>query len=401
MAGHDEEGILSISDGYGQGSAGISGHGVPQWYGSAETAMGDVAGTAWAGMTDVSFYSGVAGLAVGGVLGGALTLIPFHAIPIAGNIVRTVATLGGGALLVAKGSKDGFNTNMGRFCISAGTLLGFIGVTQILGYITAYTGLSIPGFDNLGTVLTGAAEDTDIANLAEQEGWDTLLPQRGSGSIIGQNTATAEYSDIYSAEVETTVGKDFGFEDMTHDMQERGMSDLPEYSVTVPAPLGHGVDFNLGAEDIPTGHGVDQDFGGGTSEASTSPSQVETEIGEYIQSVDVGGAYASDLTAQNPFVESVHPASPSYQPPVWYAEDVPTIVVDSPTPTPSMGSLPDELNAYMKPSTTAEEYIMDSYYVRNPGQPTQWFGSEGRQGYTGVITRAVTEAEGYGSVIGQ
>jgi hypothetical protein len=65
-------------------------------------------------------------------------------------------------------------------------------------YLTATTGLSIPGFNGLGSVLTGS-----FASEGEE-----VIAQRGDGRVLGQETATQSYSDIYHADTfaEGTVG---------------------------------------------------------------------------------------------------------------------------------------------------------------------------------------------------
>ena len=152
------------------------------------SAIGNVVESSKAGLMSPDFYSGVAGIAVGGVLGSALTLIPFQRAGMFGNALRTGVTLGSGAYLVNKSRSE--SGDMSRLYLSAGTILGFAGVSQVLGYLTAMTGLSIPGFNGLGTMITANAESDDTQ----------LIAQRGSGSVIGQETATQSFSDIYSAD---------------------------------------------------------------------------------------------------------------------------------------------------------------------------------------------------------
>ena len=99
----------------------------------------------------------------------------------------------------------------------------------------------------------------------------------------------------------------------------------------------------------------------------------------------------------NAFVDSKYPGG---DPPVAYGAEEPMLNVEYPNPTPQMGSLPDMLNTYIKPSTTAEQSIMDSVRVINPGQPIQYFGAENGK-MAGTVTHSLTSAEGFGSVIGQ
>jgi hypothetical protein len=103
------------------------------------SAIGNVVESSKAGLMSPDFYSGVAGIAVGGVLGSALTLIPFQRAGMFGNALRTGVTLGSGAYLVNKSRSE--SGDMSRLYLSAGTILGFAGVSQVLGYLTAMTGL--------------------------------------------------------------------------------------------------------------------------------------------------------------------------------------------------------------------------------------------------------------------
>ena len=239
-------------------------------------AVTEVVDESYAGLMSPEFYSGVAGVAVGGVLGSALTLLPFQRLGRFGNAVRTITTLGSGAWLVNR-SRD-MSGDMGRLYLGAGTILGFAGVSQVLGYITAMTGLSIPGFNGLGTMLTAGAESDD----------SQIIAQRGSGSVIGQETATQSFSDIYSAET---------FEEGTQEMINRVPPGNPVDSVYEQAPMGHGVTQWFGADGMevaPSG-GLDQSLGGSSAEPTTSAISQELEVGAFINSVDTMG-----LRAMNP-----------------------------------------------------------------------------------------------------
>ena len=89
-------------------------------------AITDVAEDSYEGLKDPSFYSGVAGIAVGGVLGSVVTLLPFYKLGTFGNIARTVVTAGSGAYLVMMSKK--VSGDLSSMYLGAGTVLGFIGV---------------------------------------------------------------------------------------------------------------------------------------------------------------------------------------------------------------------------------------------------------------------------------
>ena len=339
--------------------------------------VAEIVEESYVGLKDPSFYSGVVGIAVGGVLGTVMTLIPFYKVGAIGNVIRTVATTGAGAWLVmeSRNMKD----DLRPLYLSAGTILGFIGLSQVAGYITANTGLSIPGFDGLGSVLTGNAETYKSES--------SFLPQRGSGSIIGQETATQSYSDIYNSDT---------FEKGTQEMVHRVPPNNPIDSVVEEAPLGHGVTQWFGADGIsPTG-GVSQSFGG-VAESSSINHNPQTNVSNYVSSVDTMGVRAMNVNKGSEYTQSVY--AKGYEPPVSFSSEEPTVAVIAPTPTPMAGSLPDIWSAYIKPSTSAEEMVMDTVRMINPGQPIQWYGAE--TSATGTLTHHVTQAEGYGSVVGQ
>ncbi len=333
------------------------------------------------GLMSPEFYTGVAGVAVGGVIGSALTLLPFQRAGMFGNVLRTGVTLGSGAYLVNKSRSE--SSDMSSLYLGAGTILGFAGVSQVLGYLTSMTGLSIPGFNGIGTMITANAESDDTQ----------LIAQRGSGSVIGQETATQSFSDIYSADT---------FEEGTQEMVNRVPPGNPVDSVYEPAPMGHGVPQWFGAdtegmEVSPTG-GLDQNLGGSVAESTTTAMPQEEKLGNYINSVDTLGLRAMNpLGRANAFVDSKYPGG---DPPTSYGAEEPMLNVEYPNPTPQMGSLPDILTSYIKPSTTAEQSIMDSVRVINPGQPIQYFGAENGK-MAGTVTHSLTSAEGFGSVIGQ
>ena len=342
--------------------------------------VSDVMEESYSGLLNPEFYAGVAGVAVGGVVGSALTLLPFQRFGRLGNAVRTVTTLGSGAWLVGKSRS--MSGDMARLYLGAGTILGFAGVSQVLGYLTAITGISIPGFNGLGTMLTAGAESDD----------SQLIAQRGSGSVIGQETATQSFSDIYSAET---------FEEGTQEMVNRVPPGNPVDSIYEDAPMGHGVRQYFGADgdmDFTATGGVDQNLGGGAGESSTAIIPQELEVGMFVNSVDTLGLRAMNpLGKANAFVDSKYPGG---DPPVSYGAEEPMLNVDYPNPIPEVGRLPDIFNAYIQPGNTAESSVMDSVRTMNPGQPIQWFGAENGK-MAGTVTHSLTAAEGFGSIIGQ
>lgn len=372
----------------------------------------EIVSDATEGLTDRTTYAGVAGVVVANMIGATLVMVPFYKLGrVFGNALRLATTLGlGGFLTVKARSMD--NPDWRFASLVSGIVLVGYGVGQGLAL------LNVPGLRTIGSLMLGPDASAAESFAAP------VLPQSGSGRTIGQEgiypDGTAySFSDIKNAETESPdedlvqqdagtsipsgVGIDEPFVSATLSMMHRGIDDEPLYSHTVPAPLGHGVTFNLGAEDIPvapTG-GVDQDFGG-VPEPSTTPSPVEEEIGAYITSVDVGGAYSEGLSGTNPFVNSRYPAAASTQPPVSYGAENGEMAVAGHAISPLQGSVYDEFGTYMKPGTSAEadpylSYVMPS--AGGSGRGVTFYLAEGVK--SGTMGRHVVNAEGVGSVMGQ
>jgi len=313
-------------------------------------------------LTEESTYAGAFGLVAGAFIGGLLTYLPFYRLGRAADIGSTVVTaLSGGYLIVNSRSRP---DSYGKAMNYAGTALILSSVVQVAGMVSPAVG---------GMLGRYSAED---------------LPQSGSGSVIGQETATHSYSDIKNAE-------EWEFEQSTVRMQERGMDGLTLSSVEEMAPLGHGVDQNFGSEEIyatPTG-GVDQDFGGAMIESTTVANPMEMAVSDYVTATDTLGKGAmAGFTGVNPLTMTTYSMD---TPPVMSRSDEPTMAMG--TPDPSV----QEVSPYFKPPTTAdsgEAYILGSHTVVNAGQPMQFYGAEGH--YSTTIGNHVRGAEGNGSIFG-
>ena len=312
------------------------------------------------------------GVAVASLLGVGMTLIPFYKIPF-GNVVRTGTLLGVGAYVY---NKSGATAGpMANTYAMAGGLMFTAGAIQVLGYaanaVESTTGFTVPFLGTIGKLLSPASafgsESIDPA----------ILPQQGYGSVIGQQTATHSYSDIRSAEEVNNVTADWSFENMNQDMVNR-------------IPPGDVMDSIM--EQPALGHGVTQNFGAEVAD-STNAVRPHTESDAFSHKANTMGVRSLDPFAKaNPFVESVHPTTPSYQPPVWYAEET-TMEVTESTPTPEVGSMHDVLSTYIMPSHTMSTAGGSGHGVE------AWFGAE--SSHTGFLSRHVSGSEGFGSVIGQ
>tara|TARA_R100000900_G_scaffold88752_3_gene69162 strand:+ start:1286 stop:2473 length:1188 start_codon:yes stop_codon:yes gene_type:complete len=370
-------------------------------------------------------WAGVGGVVVANLIGATLVMLPFYKLGRTwGNATRLAVTLGLGSIMLNRSAKmkdPGF-----EFAEKVGgiVLIGY-GIGQGLAL------LNVPGFRTIGGLMLGP----DIKNAE-------ALAQSGSGSVIGQEGIYADgtaysFSDIKNAEgmgsmtdpatptesdsamVEldegTSIPADTGTQEpfvaATLSMMHRGMGEEPMYSHTVPAPMGHGVTFNLGAETtteymeddfgvVPSG-GVEQNFGG-VAQPSTVESPAEEAVGAYINSVDVGGAIAEGLGGRNAFVASRYPGGASTQPPVTYGAETHTLTVPGRAYAAQTGSVYDEFGAYSKPGTSAEADPMLSFAMPSAGTSgrgvTFWTAENVK---TGTMGRHMSSAEGVGSVMGQ
>jgi hypothetical protein len=312
-------------------------------------------------LTEESTYAGAFGLVAGAFIGGLLTMLPFYRLGRGAEVGRTAITaLTGGYLIVTSRARP---TGYGKALNFAGTALILSSVVQVAGMVSPRIG---------GLLGQYSAEET--------------LPQSGSGSVIGQETATHSYSDIKGAE-------DWDTEASTERLKQRGMDNLPMSSVMEEAPMGHGVFQDFGAQEVvtPTG-GVDQNFGGSMIESTTVMNPVEMEMADYVSAADTMGLNAQNLGRSNPLTMSTYTPN---QPPVNYNAEEPTMGMGTPNP------IVQEVSPHMKPPTTAdsgESYILGSHRVVNPGQPIQYYGAEGL--FSTTIGNHVRGAEGNGSVFG-
>lgn len=332
------------------------------------------------------------GVAVASLLGVGMTLIPFYKIP-AGNVIRTGTLLGVGAYVFNKSK-----TTMGPMSETytmAGGLMFTAGAIQVLGYaanaVESTTGFTVPFLGSLGKLLAPASA------FGSESIDPSILPQQGVGHVIGQQTATHSYSDIRNAEdvnmqanmemgglvydvdhSASNVSSDWSFESMNTDMVNRVPPADPIDSIMEQPALGHGVTQNFGAEVAD----------------STNAIIPHTESGAHSHKANVMGIRSADPFAKaNPFVESVHPTTPSYQPPVWYAENEATIESTPSSPTPEVGGMHDTLSTYIMPSHTMSTAGNSGHGVN------AWFGAESIS--TGFLSRHVSASEGMGHVIGQ
>ncbi len=324
---------------------------------------------------DSSTYAGVIGLMSGAFIGGLLTYIPFYKLGTFAEIGRTVGTAGLGGYLIVS-SRSRFD-NYGKGMNYAGTALVLSAVVQAATMISPRLGSMVGRY---------SAEE--------------YLPQSGSGSVIGQETALHSFSDIKNAETFTEGssgypgdgGPAWDFENMTVDMVDRVPASDAVASVVELSPLGHGPDQWFGAEFAPTG-GVDQNFGG-VSESSATMNPTDLKAADYVSSVDTMGLRAQNMSKGNLFVTTKYAGGNSYAPPVHHAAEEPMVE--------QTASANVQAPAYFKPFTTADTDMnpLASIRVVSPGgqTPIQWYGSA-EANAVGTLSHHI--GEGNGSVVGQ
>jgi len=267
---------------------------------------------------------GIAGVAAASIVGGAFTMLPFDRIPF-GNVVRTGTLLVGGAAIVGMTAKKG--GNMKTTGLVTGTLMAGVGVAHVLGYV------GVPGFKQLGDFLKSGSSSFGSEFVAQPD---------GSGRVIGQFGANYDVRPM--VETGEVIAEDDDFVTATVAMQDRfaPQESKPVDSVMEGSTMAGTITQNFGAETISTGYSAPNNMG----------------VNEFVAATDALAMGTMDKRS-NPFVASITPVTPSYQPQVWYAEDVPTMEVSSPAVASStMGGQADLFGTYITPSNSAmgEDY---------------------------------------------
>ena len=343
-------------------------------------------------VTDPTLLYSAGGVAVASILGIGMTIVPFYKLP-AGNVIRTGTLLGLGAYVFNRSRME--PGARGEAYQMAGGLLFTAGAIQVLGYASnafeSVTGMRVPLLGTVGKLLSPASafgsESIDPA----------ILPQQGIGSVIGQQTATHSYSDIRNAESINMQGN-MALGGLVYDMDESGSNSTSDWSfesmntdMVNRVPANDPIDSIM--EQPALGHGVTQNFGSEVAD-STNAVRPHVEPGAHGYKANLMGIRSADpFHTPNPFVESVHPTTPSYQPPVWYAENEVTIESTPASPTPEVGGMHDTLNTYIMPSHTMSTAGNSGHGIN------AWFGAESIS--TGYLSRHVSASEGTGHVIGQ
>jgi hypothetical protein len=299
-----------------------------------------------------SIYYTVAGIGAAFIVGAAFSRIPFDRIGAAGNIVRTGTLLIGGPAVIAMG-KDKDSATKNFYTVLGGLITG-VGFVDVLGYF------NVPGFSTLAGWLRGGSSSFGSEFVAQPD---------GDGRVLGQVGATYDTRAI--VETGELVEDDQSFVYATQEMADRyaPQESVPLDSVVEGSTMAGTITQNFGADTTSTGYQAPSDLG----------------LNDFTAATDALAMGTMDKRS-NPFVASITPVTPSYQPPVWYAEDVPTIAADAPvTKSEYVGGMEDIWGSYIRPGSTGfaeseNPFVLSASYpsAGGSGHGVSFdFGSEG------------------------
>ena len=290
-------------------------------------------------------YYGVAGVAAAAIIGGAFTMIPFARIGAAGNILRTGTLLVGGAAIVGYCKTKDANTR--AFGTTLGSLTVGVGIAHLLGYF------NVGPFSALGGWLRSGSSSFGSEFVAQPD---------GDGRVLGQVGAT--YDTRAMVETGELVEDDQSFVYATQEMADRyaPQESKPVDSVVEGSTMAGTITQNFGADSTSTGYQAPSDLG----------------LNDFTAATDALAMGTMDKRS-NPFVASITPVTPSYQPPVWYADDVPTVSADAPvTKSELVGGMEDIWGSYIRPGSTGAPAFAES---ENPFVLSASYPSAGGSGH--------------------
>ena len=278
-------------------------------------------------LKESTLYAGILGLGAASLIGSAFIMLPFQKIPY-GNYIRMASLVLGGAALVGWSRKQ--SADMKAAGTMAGTVMAAAGVLKG----AADFGLGrLPG----ASTVTSAIEGGSTASFGSEQ---SIMDDR---NVVGQDGANfdtrpmaepgdnpAEFGDEMDAGVDAMVGR--------YKPQER----VPVDSVIESSTMAGTITQNFGADTMSTGW--------------QKPHRSQ-KMSEFVDATDALAQGKMDNNS-NPFVASVKPVTPSYQPQAWYAED--EMMIDASTPVlnaATMGGLPDTLGTYIVPGSSGNPFL--------------------------------------------
>jgi hypothetical protein len=249
--------------------------------------------------------------------------------------------------------KDKDSATKNFYTVLGGLITG-VGFVDVLGYF------NVPGFSTLAGWLRGGSSSFGSEFVAQPD---------GDGRVLGQVGATYDTRAI--VETGELVEDDQSFVYATQEMADRyaPQESVPLDSVVEGSTMAGTITQNFGADTTSTGYQAPSDLG----------------LNDFTAATDALAMGTMDKRS-NPFVASITPVTPSYQPPVWYAEDVPTIAADAPvTKSEYVGGMEDIWGSYIRPGSTGfaeseNPFVLSASYpsAGGSGHGVSFdFGSEG------------------------
>ena len=112
---------------------------------------------------------------------------------------------------------------------------------------------------------------------------------------------------------------------------------------------------------------ITQNFGAEQQSSGWYNPNRDLKMNEFVDATDAMAQGKMDDNS-NPFVASVHPVSPAYQPPVWYAEEEMMVSASLPSlNAATIGGLPDVLGSYIVPGSFGNPFL-ESVAMSSAGQ---------------------------------
>jgi hypothetical protein len=288
-------------------------------------------------LQESTLYAGVLGIGAATLLGMTFIMLPFEKLPY-GKFIRTGSLILGGAALVGWSAKQDPDvkaaSSMAGYIMTAAGLLkaaADLGVIRIPGARTLSDLVSSGGVSAFG------AEDT------------ALMDDR---NVIGQDGATYDTRPI------AEPGDD---PELYNDEMTEGVAEMVgRYAPQERVPMDSVIEGSTMAGTITQNFGAEQQSSGWYNPNRT------LKMNEFVDATDAMAQGKMDDNS-NPFVASVHPVSPAYQPPVWYAEEEMMVSASLPTlNAATIGGLPDVLGSYIVPGSSGNAFL-DSVAMSSAG----------------------------------
>jgi hypothetical protein len=289
-------------------------------------------------LQESTLYAGVLGLGAASLLGMTFIMLPFEKLPY-GKFIRTVSLVLGGAALV------GWSSSQDADVKAAGTMAGTVMAAAGMLKAASDVGLiRIPGAKTVSGLVSGGgtgsfgAEDT------------ALMDDR---NVVGQDGATYDTRPIAEPGDDPELFND----EMTEGVEEM----VGRYAPQERVPMDSVIEGSTMAGTITQNFGAEQQSSGWYN-----PNR-DLKMNEFVDATDAMAQGKMDDNS-NPFVASVHPVSPAYQPPVWYAEEEMMVSASLPSlNAATIGGLPDVLGSYIVPGSFGNPFL-ESVAMSSAGQ---------------------------------